>query len=346
MKFNELGHYDSSLLLQRPSFWDEEIVGLTSVDDPRDHHLAFIKNRGYLDSFFQKMTKFSDRQKMGVVIEHDLWKSIAGKTFEKVGLVATVKDVPLSLTKLSKPFYEQAMKNHQDLIDGRQMEGVNIHPTAWIAQGVFIGEDVKIAENVKIHPQVVILSGCEIEAETEIFPHVTLYHHVKIGKSCRIHAGSVIGSDGFGYHFDNGIHHKIWHMGGVEIKDFVEIGANTTIDGGTFAKTLIGEGCKIDNGVQVSHNCQLGKGVVLCGHSALSGSVIVGNYSIFGGKAGAREDCTIGENCRIAAASVVSSDWPSGSTIGGAPARPLNEWLKGVAYVRRESLKKNKNGDS
>ena len=288
------------------------------------------------------MKESPDVRKMGVVVEHDLWKSLEGKMLEKAGFIATVRNISLSLSKLSKPFYEQAMKNHQDLIDGRQMDRTEIHPTVWIAQGVFVGEDVKIAEDVRIHPQVVILSGCEIGAGTEIFPHVTLYQRVRIGKSCRIHAGSVIGSDGFGYHFDKGIHHKIWHMGGVEIRDFVEIGSNATIDGGTFAKTFIGEGCKIDNGVQVSHNCLLGKGVVLCGHSALSGSVVVGDYSVLAGKVGVRDNCNLGENCQVAAGSIVISNWPSGSVIGGYPARPLNEWLKGAAYVRRQSLRRKK----
>lgn len=342
MKFSDLGNYDSSLLLQRPSSWEEDILGLTTIDEPRDHHLIFIKNQAYLDKFIQRMTQSPDVRKIGVVIEHDFWKSLKNGMPETAAFVVTVNNISLSLTKLSKPFYEEAIKNYQDMVDGRQMDNTDIHPTAWIAQGVFLGEDVKIAENARIHPQVVILSGCEIEAGTEIFPHVTLYHRVKIGKSCRIHAGSVIGADGFGYHFDKGIHHKVWHMGGVEIGDFVEIGANTTVDGGTFTRTFIGDGCKIDNGVQVAHNCHLGKGVVLCGHSALSGSAVVGDYCVIAGKAGLREDCSLGDRCKVAALSLVSSNWPSDSVIGGIPARPLNEWLKGVAYVRRASLSEKK----
>ncbi|MCY4523160.1 MAG: UDP-3-O-(3-hydroxymyristoyl)glucosamine N-acyltransferase [Halobacteriovoraceae bacterium] len=341
MKFRDLGNYDSSLTLRWPSSWEEEILGLTTVNEPRDGRLVFIKNQVYWEKFYQGF-KTPDLQKMGLVMEDNLWKSLEQKTLDKIGFVATSSDVSLSMCKISKLFYEQKRGCYQDMVDGRQMNKAEIHPTAWIAQGAFIGEKVKIAANVKIHPQVVILSGSEIGENTEIFPNVTIYHNVKVGKSCRINAGAILGCDGFGYYFKQGTHHKIWHMGGLQLEDSVEIGANTTIDGGTFSKTSIGEGSKIGQGVMVSHNCQLGKGVILCGHNALGGSVVIGDYCFFGGQSAVRENCSFGDRCQIAGSASVTCSWPSGSVIGGYPARPMNEWLKGLGYLRRKSRQKEK----
>ena len=164
----------------------------------------------------------------------------------------------------------------------------------------------------------------------------------KIGNSCRIHSGTTIGSDGFGYHFKNGEHHKIWHFGGVVIEDNVEIGANCSIDQGTFSPTFIQSGVKIDNLVQIAHNVNVAPGVILCGQVGLAGSSEVGAFSVLGGKAGLADGKKIGQASQVAGAGMVLSDIGEGSKVGGHPARPLNEWLKGVAFLRRAIKEKNK----
>ena len=149
----------------------------------------------------------------------------------------------------------------------------------------------------------------------------------------------VIGSDGFGYTFHQGQHKKIWHMGGVIIQDDVEIGSNSSVDMGTFSPTIIGAGTRIDNLVQVAHNCKIGKGCVLCGQSGVAGSAILEDFVVLGGRAAIGPDVHIGMGAQIAGgAKVTDGVWPAGSKLGGHPARDLREWMKGLAYVRKMSL--------
>jgi UDP-3-O-[3-hydroxymyristoyl] glucosamine N-acyltransferase len=243
------------------------------------------------------------------------------------------------MTKLSLPFYQNIKESWNDEVDGRQMGTVDIDPSSWIAQHVFIGKDVVIGKNVRIYPGVRILSGSSIGDDCELFPGVTIYQNVKIGNAVRIHGNTTIGADGFGYNFRDGIHHKLWHMGGVIIGDNVEIGANSCVDGGTFSPTLIGAGSKFDNHVQVGHNCIIGSGVILCGHVAIGGSSELGDFTVFGGKSGMGHAMKLGKACQVGGGALVNRDWPDGSVLGGHPARPLKEWMKGLAYVRNQVSK-------
>ena len=152
----------------------------------------------------------------------------------------------------------------------------------------------------------------------------------------------MIGADGFGYNFSKGVHHKVWHVGSVVIGNDVEIGGGTCIDGGTFSPTYIGNGSKIDNQVQVGHNCKLGTGVVLCGQVGIGGSTTIGDYTVLGGAAMVANGMKIGKAVQIAGGSGVTGAIEDGAVVGGFPARDIKEWFKGVAYVRRQSLAKDK----
>ena len=129
-------------------------------------------------------------------------------------------------------------------------------------------------------------------------------------------------------------------MGGVHIKNDVEIGSNVSIDGGTFSPTYIGENTKIDNLVQIAHNVQLGRGVLLCAHVAVAGSSKVGDFTVMGGKAAISDHLEVGAQCQIGGNAMVTGSWPDKSVLGGHPARPLKEWMRGLAFVRKESQKK------
>lgn len=261
---------------------------------------------------------------------------------EKSGGLFTSPHLDITIAKISEYFYQELHLNLNDFVDGRQMGTAEIHPTALIAQNVFLGENVKIGANVIIHSGCVILSHSEISDGTILFPNVVIYRFNKIGKNCRIHANVTIGADGFGYHFFQGAHVKVWHLCGVIIHDDVEIGANSCIDQGAFRPTIIGRGSKIDNQVQVGHNVQLGKGVILCGQVGVAGSTTIGDYTVAGGGAGIGPDLEIGSACQIAGMAGLNCDLENGSKVAGHPARPVAEWLRGIATLRKLSLKQNK----
>ena len=351
LKFQELKKFEPNLELVYPQGKEEvlDVCGLTDFCAFEGKKVLFIQNDKYFKKASLSIEKLKDRE-IGIIFSHEIWQKFR-ETEEFQNLqksacfLAKVENVGLAMSRLSYPYYLEEIKNYNDEVDGRQLGTVEIHPSAYIAQNVFIGKGVKIGPNTRIHPGTVILSHGEIGSHCEIFPNVSLYPKVKIGNDVRIHAGTVIGSDGFGYNFGQGKHLKVWHMGGVIIQDGVEIGPNSCIDQGTFSPTCIGEGSKLDNQVHIGHNCQIGKGVLLCGQVAISGSVTVGDFTVFAGKAGVGDNLTIGNMCQIAGGALVNSSCPDFSKLGGHPARPLWEWMRGLAYLRKMSLKKTEKND-
>lgn len=341
MQLHSLLKLDQNLSLLSGAAESVSIERLTSFEDLKPHTLCFVKNRKFAEIFKQKLEKYPEL-KPSTIIDQKYWNKLSQdeQSFfqdRTEGLILS-SDVLLSMVILSRAFYEKKFSGLQNLVDGRQLGSTSIDPSVEISQGAFIGPEVVIEENVVIHSGVRILGRCFIGAGTVIYPNVVIYHHVKIGKNCRIHSQSSIGADGFGYHFDGKQHLKIWHMGGVEISDDVEIGACSAIDQGTFTPTLIGAGTKIDNHVQIGHNCQLGMGVIICGHVAIGGSSKLGNFVVFGGKSGMGDSMSLGDGCQVAGGALVNCDWPAGTVLGGHPARPLKEWMKGLATVRKLSL--------
>lgn len=346
MKLNDLLKFDSTLKIVKNPEWPEEILAISALDELLANSFIFIKNAKFLDKFFPKLES-ALKINMGLIIDEKFYALMSAEyktQIERLPWIMTTTNVAMSLTTLSKPFYDLKMKGMNTQVDGRQMGTTQIDPTARISQNVFIGENVSIAANVEILPGVVILPFVTIGENSKIYPGVTIYPFTTIGKNCRIHSGAVIGGDGFGYTFHQGQHKKIWHMGGVIIHDDVEIGSNSSIDMGTFSPTIIGSGCRIDNLVQIAHNVRLGKGCVLCGQTGIAGSAVLEDFVVLGGRAAVGPDAHIGMGTQIAGGAKVneSAVWPAGSKLGGHPARDLREWMKGFAYVRKMSLKDNK----
>ena len=346
MKLSELLKFDSTLKIAKNAEWPEEILAISALDALVSQSFIFIKNGKFLEKFLPHLEK-ALILKLGLVIDEKFFSLMNTELKQKVESmpwILTSPNIALSLTNLSKPFYDSKMKDLNTQVDGRQMGTTEIDPTARIAQNVFIGEHVKIAANVEILSGSVILPHVSIGENTKIYPNVTIYPYSTIGKNCRFHSGVVIGSDGFGYTFHQGQHQKIWHMGGVIIHDGVEIGSNSSVDMGTFSPTVIGPGCIIDNLVQIGHNVKLGRGCVLCGQSGVAGSAILEDFVVLGGRAAIGPDSHIGMGTQVAGGAKVneSAIWPAGSKLGGHPARDLKEWMKGFAYLRKVSLKENK----
>ncbi len=205
-----------------------------------------------------------------------------------------------------------------------------------IMPNVFIGKNVQIGANTLIMPGVVISDNVHIGENCKIYPNVVIYRQSIIGNNVNIHAGSVIGSDGFGYaHTNLGEHIKIEHNGITQIEDNVEIGANVTIDRAVFGKTLIKKGVKIDNLVQIGHNCVIGEHSLLVSQVGLAGSTTTGRNVVFGGQAGTGGHIHIGDFTQIAGRGAVGKNLPPNTKWGGHPLMQLDEWMKFFVSLRR-----------
>ncbi|OUR98621.1 hypothetical protein A9Q84_04180 [Halobacteriovorax marinus] len=339
---DNLKNYDPSIEIVSTSNGDLLVSGVTDGRGLEEGCLLFLKNKkNYLKLKDQLQNPLKENI---LLVEKKFWDKLdqpdLNYLISMFGSIATCEDTSISMSYISKPFWDIKFSQLNEVVDGRQMGSDSIHPTTWIAQGVFIAEDVEISADVRIHSGARIMSGCKIAEGSEIFSNVVLYPFTTIGKNCRIHAGTVIGADGFGYNFHQGVHLKVWHLGNVIIGSNVEIGANSCVDRGTFSSTEIGDGTKIDNHVQVGHNVQLGAGVIICGHVAIGGSAILGDYCVMGGKSAIGDNFTLGKGVQVAGGGLVNCDWPDSVIVGGHPARPVKEWMKGLAFVRKESLKK------
>lgn len=210
------------------------------------------------------------------------------------------------------------------------------NPNVVVMPNVFLGANVKIGDGSVIMPNVVIGDNCIIGENCKIYPNVVLYQHTHIGNNVNIHAGSVIGCDGFGYaHTKNGEHIKIEHFGGVIIEDNVEIGANVTIDRAVFDNTIIKKGAKIDNLVQIGHNCVIGEHTILVSQVGFAGSTTTGRNVVFGGQAGTGGHLHIGDFVQVAGRGAVSKDLPPNTKWGGHPIMELGKWQRFHASLRR-----------
>jgi len=205
-----------------------------------------------------------------------------------------------------------------------------------IGAGSYIGPKVKIGENVTIYPNVTILDECTIGKNTVIWPGAVVRERCHIGSDCIIHPNASIGADGFGFRPcpEKGLV-KIPQIGNVIIGNGVEIGANSCVDRGKFSSTVLGDGCKIDNLVQIGHNSILGKFCIMAGNSGLAGSVTLGNGVIIGGSASIKDHVTIGDGAIVGAGSGVTGDIPAGKTMLGYPAVEARDALKQWAILKR-----------
>ena len=210
----------------------------------------------------------------------------------------------------------------------RLENGVTIDPGAVIGPRAEIGARTVIAAGAVIGPDVRIGRDCAIGAGAAII-------NALIGDRVIIHSGTRIGHDGYGYAPGPKGLEKSPHVGRVIVQDDVEIGTNTTIDRGGIRDTVIGEGSKIDNLVQIGHNVTIGRHCILAGHVGISGSVTIGDYAVLGGKVGIADHVTIGEGASVTAGSGVMHNIEAGERWGGYPATTAREWMRGVALLRR-----------
>jgi UDP-3-O-[3-hydroxymyristoyl] glucosamine N-acyltransferase len=228
-----------------------------------------------------------------------------------------------------------------------QQFAAGIHSTAVIAataqidSSAHIGPHCVVGERVKIGARSVLQAGnfvgddSRLGNDVNLFPNVTIYPRGQIGNYVRIHANSVVGSDGYGYVQDGGIHRKVPQIGHVIIGDDVEIGSNVSIDRGALGTTTIGKGTKIDNLVHIAHNVEIGEHCLLCAQVGIAGSAKIGNYVVMGGQVGIASHLKIGNMVTVASKSGVMHSIPDGEKWLGAPAQPDREMKRQYIAIQR-----------
>jgi len=300
---------------------DREICGIGTLKGATSKQITFLDNPKYLKD---------------LVVTKAAAVLVAPKYANDVpeGTIALIDDEPyLKLALASRLFAPKPMRE-----EGAEPQ---IGQACEIGANVTFGKDVAIGDRVTIMPGCYIGDGVEIGDDTLIYPNVTIYHECKIGKKCIIHAGTVIGSDGYGFaHTKEGQHVKFYQLGNVIIEDDVEIGANCTIDRGALESTIIKEGVKIDNLVHIAHNCEIGEYSLITGQVGLSGSTKLGRNVVMGGQSATAGHLEIGPFATIAARGGVTKSIPGGKVYAGFPLMEHKKWLKLQAMLSRLLEKK------
>lgn len=297
------------------------ITGFAHASSAKSGDLTFAENEKYFSTAAESAAA-------AILVDGDFQSS------EKV--LIRVKNARVAFAKVLPLFFPE------------QKFAPGIHATAFVESSAqidpsaHIGPHCAIGANVKIGARTILEGGNHVAAksvigdDTRIFPNVILYLRTQIGNRVRIHSGTVIGSDGFGYVFDSGIHRKIPQTGNVIIHDDVEIGANVTIDRGALGATTIGKGTKIDNLVQIAHNVTIGDHCVVISQVGIAGSTTLGNYVTIAGQAGIAGHLKIGDRAIISGKSGIMDDVAEGEKWFGSPiARPDREMKRQLLAVQR-----------
>jgi UDP-3-O-[3-hydroxymyristoyl] glucosamine N-acyltransferase len=297
-----------------------EIKGLAGLNDAAAGDITFLFNPRYASAV-------AGTRASAVIVNED-WKG------ECQCAVIRVKNADRAFSSLASLFAPKQLRFEP-----------GVHPTAVVAAGVKLGEQVSIGPHcvleagVRIGDRTVLVAGCYLGHGTQVgkdckfYPGVSTREGVIIGDRVIIHNGAVIGSDGFGYVNDGGKWTKIPQIGIVVIGDDVEIGANATIDRARFGKTIIGNGVKIDNLVQIAHNVKVGDNTAMASQVGISGSTTIGKNVQLGGQAGLAGHITVGDNAVVGAQGGVTKDVPAATFVSGYPAMPHDKAKKMHASI-------------
>ncbi|MFW6134280.1 MAG: UDP-3-O-(3-hydroxymyristoyl)glucosamine N-acyltransferase [Elusimicrobiota bacterium] len=301
---------------------DIKINGANTLECAEKGDITFLANPKY--------KKWTDKTDASCIIVSKKYRG------SKKQSIIKVDDPVASFSEILKHLYGD--KKHP--VRGKSKKA-EISPQADIDKQVKIGDfvrieqDAKIGRNTIVYPNVYIGKNSEIGNNCIIYPGVNIMDSVKIGNNVIIHAGTVIGSDGFGYSTENGKHKKIPQVGGVIVNDQVEIGANVTIDRGSPGNTIIGEGTKIDNLVQIAHNVKIGKSCLIVAQAGIAGSTIIEDNVVLAGQAGIVGHIKIGKGAQVGAQAGVTRNIKPGHLVSGYPAMNHSQAKRINALVRR-----------
>ncbi len=299
------------------------IMGVAPITSAQEGDLTFIRHKKYIK-------QLKNCRASALIVQDEFSENISDFP------LLVVENPELAFAKIAWLFYEKP--SFPSVIHNTSI----VHDSSRIPTSCYIGPFVHIGRETKIGQKTAIMTGSYIGnnviigKECLIYPNVVIMDNCVLGNRVIIHAGVVVGSDGFGYVTDSeGCHIKIPQVGNVIIEDDVEIGANSTIDRATFGSTIIKKGTKIDNMVHIGHNVHVGENCIMAGQVGIAGSVKLGNNVVMAGQVGIADHVEIGDRVRIGAKSGVHSSIPSGTDAVGLPAKPVNEFFKQYANIRR-----------
>ncbi len=303
-----------------------EVSSLAKIEEGVSGALSFLANPKYEEHIYKTGSS--------ICIVNDSFKP--------------AKELPESLTLIKVEDAYSSFAKLLEIYDNMTKEAPRVEPNAFIdetakvGEGLYlgassyIGRNCIIGTNVSIHPNVTIGPNVKIGDGTIIYPGATVYRDCEIGKNCTIHSGAVVGADGFGFApNEKGEFQKIPQIGNVILEDFVDIGANSTIDRATMGSTIIRRGAKIDNLVQIGHNVEIGTNTAMAAQTGIAGSTKVGNNVLMGGQVGLAGHLKIGNQVMIAAQSGVGGDVKDGTKIMGSPAFDSDDYKKSYLGFRR-----------
>ena len=283
-----------------------QIIGVSSAERARAGDVTFAENEKYFAA--------AEKSSAAAVI--------VCEPFTTSKALIRVPDVRVAIARVLPVFFPP------DQYAGGIHPSAVIHETATIDPSAHVGPNCVIGARARVGAKNVLLGGnyigadCQLGEEVWLYPHVILYARTQIGNRVAIHGGTVIGSDGYGYVFDQGRHRKVLQVGNVIIEDDVEIGANAAVDRAAFGSTVIGAGTKIDNLVHVAHNVVMGKHCLVMGQSGFAGSTTLGDYCVIASQSGIAGHLRLGRQATVGAKSGVMRDIADGETVLGIPAMP------------------------
>ncbi|MCM4173249.1 UDP-3-O-(3-hydroxymyristoyl)glucosamine N-acyltransferase [Arenibacter sp. TNZ] len=306
--------------------YEKVIIGAEQMDRAQDQQITFIASNKYARQW--------DSCNASAAIVSDSVKIVPGegKAFIKVA------NADLAMAKLLEAFQPEPPVMLEEV-----HPMATVHDTAVLGKGCkigagcYVGKDVVLGDGVILYPNVAVFDETVIGNHTIVWSGTVIRERSIIGNHCIFHINVSIGADGFGYRpsEDGRGLVKIPQIGNVVIGNHVEIGANSCVDRGKFSSTIIGDGCKIDNLVQIAHNCIMGRSCIMAGHSGLAGSVTLGDGVIIGGSASIKDHTTINSGAVVGAGSGVMSDVLPGKTVLGYPATDSREMLKQWVALRK-----------
>lgn len=253
-------------------------------------------------------------------------------------IVLVSENPKLSFIELVSAFYQEFKPQSGIEKSATISSKAKIGKDCYIGHNVVIEDDVVIGDNCTIEANVVIGKGCQIGNNCRIANNASIAYCL-MGNDCYIYTGARIGQDGFGFSVVNGRHQRIPQIGRVIIGNDVEVGANTCIDRGALDDTIIGNGCRVDNLVQIAHNDKIGNYCILVAQTGIAGSCTFGDYVVCGGQTGFADHLTIGSGAQIGAQSGVMRDIEAGAIVMGSPTVPFKDFMRQVAFLQKNSKK-------